>query len=68
MYSATGMTAAETTKFFSIKADITAKRSVSAANKQWVLDVINRLGLPIKSSVIHRAKNSGFNISGLIAL
>ena len=51
-----------------IKARVLAKQPVSDREKQLMLDLVRREGLGVRSEVIQRARNSGFNIQGIKTL
>lgn len=40
--------------------------AISAADTQWMLDKIAQERCAIKATVIHRAHNSGFDVSNII--
>jgi hypothetical protein len=63
------ITAAERGRLFDIKSRALGRHPnlVSAADKQWVLDLARRMQEPIHSDVLQRAANSGFNIEGIAA-
>ena len=60
------MSKEEGVKLQNIKARVLAKKAVSNVEKQWVLDLLKREQCAIRPAVKQAAKNSGFDVSGII--
>lgn len=60
------MTKEEGAKIQNIKARVLAKKPVSNVEKQWVLDLLKREQLAVKPRVKQAAKNSGFDVNGIL--
>ena len=43
-------------------------RSVSAADRQWVLDIVAREQVMIRADVVQKAANEGFNVAGIVTI
>ena len=50
-----------------IKARVLRKEPVSDREKQLVLDLLKREGLPIKAAVVRAAAKDGFNVTGIVS-
>ena len=59
------LTADEGKMIRDIKERVLAKKFVSDTEKQLVLDLLKREQLSVRASVIQRAANSGFDVSGI---
>jgi len=60
------MTKEEGAKINDIKARVLSKKPVSNVEKQWVLDLLKREQLAVKPGVKQAAKNSGFDVTGIV--
>ena len=43
-------------------------RQVSAADRQWVLNMIKREQVMIRADVVQRAANEGLNVEGIVTI
>lgn len=59
------MTADETLKVREIRKRAELGLEVLHEERQWILDVLNREGVPVSKEVYDGAKQLGFNVDGL---
>lgn len=43
-------------------------RTVSAADRQWVLDIVKREQVMIRADVVQRAANEGLDVNGIFTI
>ena len=55
------LTQAEANTVHILKKEVLAGRSISHADKQFLIDLVAREGLSLRPVVLQRAKNSGLN-------
>ena len=62
------ITAEEGIRIKKLKVQVRAGLGASAEEKQWILDIVAREQAPIRTVVMVRAQNEGFNVKGIVTV